>query len=89
MVQGFFDIFLSRVANQVNEHFKPGDIIEVKAVRRITETRSSDRSNIIFFARALQKLSDLGFLKLLERTNSNAPKKFKILSKINIEDQHE
>jgi len=83
MVQGFFETFLVQIARSINEKFNLGAVLEVKNLRRVLEIKSSDRSKIIFLARALQKLNDLGFLEYI---GHNSPKKFKVLSKISIDD---
>jgi hypothetical protein len=83
MVQGFFETFLLQIAQSINEKFSMGAILEVKHLRKAMEIKSSDRSKIIFLARALQKLNDLGFLEFVGR---NSPKKFKVTGKIPIDD---
>lgn len=83
MVQGFFETFLLQIAQSINEKFNLGAILEVKHLRKVMEIKSSDRSKIIFLARALQKLNDFGFLEYMGR---NSPKKFKVTSKIPIDE---
>jgi len=83
MVQGFFETFLLQIAQSINDKFNLGAVLEVKSLRRVLEIKSSDRSKIIFLARALQKLNDLGFLEYI---GHNSPKKFKVTVKIPIDE---
>jgi hypothetical protein len=83
MVEGFFETFLVDTARCINENVNAGTIIEVKHLRRFMDVGSKNRSKIIFLARALQKLSDLGYLEFVGK---NSPKKFRKNADIPIEE---
>ncbi|MHA1700621.1 MAG: hypothetical protein ACTSWN_17420 [Promethearchaeota archaeon] len=82
MITSFFKSFLIETAKTINNNFNLGFIIEVKHIRRVMNISSTNKSKIIFISRALQKLSDLGYLKYIGK---NSPKRFKITCKIPIE----
>ncbi|MFX0100178.1 MAG: hypothetical protein ACFFCS_11405 [Candidatus Hodarchaeota archaeon] len=74
MPEGFFKTFLISLADDINNKFKEGDLICVRKVRRVLDIPSTDRSKIIFIARALQKLKKFGYLVYVGR---HSPKKYK------------
>ncbi|MHA1683066.1 MAG: hypothetical protein ACTSUE_19160 [Promethearchaeota archaeon] len=74
MVEGYFQKFLIETSEIINKHFKDASILEVKHIRKAMDISSKNRSKIIFISRALQKLSNLGYLEYVGR---NSPKKFK------------
>ncbi len=83
MAEGFFETFLLQIARVIGEKFSTGAILECKHLRKILEIPSSNRSKIIFLSRALQKLSDFGYLEYIGR---NSPKKFKLSKRIPLDE---
>nr|MDO8112501.1 hypothetical protein [Candidatus Sigynarchaeota archaeon] len=72
---GFFTIFVKDVEKVINEHFNDGSIIEVKHVRRVMGIPSKNRSKTAFVARALDTLSENGFLEYLDQKTTKRYKK--------------
>ena len=60
---GFFLDLSRRIADAINAHFKDGQLLEVKNIRKIMDVKGSDRSAVIFFARVLGVFDRMGFLK--------------------------
>jgi hypothetical protein len=83
MVEGFFETFLVDTARCINENFNAGAILEVKHIRRFMDVGPKNRSKIIFLARALQKLADLGYIEFMGK---GSPKRFRKNSSIPIEE---
>ncbi len=74
----FQEEFLKKTINAINELIKNGVyIVNVRRIRRINKTKSSNRSDINFYWRSLEILEEKGFLKLFE---GSKPKKYEILS---------
>jgi len=55
--------------------------INVRRVRKCNAISSSERSKINFISRALDDLSNLGYLKYIGK---NSPKKYEILKKLDL-----
>lgn len=55
--------------------------VDVRRIRSCNSIPASDRSKIVFISRALEDLKECGYLKYLGR---NSPKKYEILSEIDL-----
>lgn len=74
MPAGFFSGFLVEVSRCINEKFTTDALIDVKVLRKAMDIPSSDRSKVIFLAKALQRLADAGYLEFVGR---NSPKRYR------------
>ena len=75
MGEGFFNLFLEKVVDAINENIQDESIIEVKHVRKIMDISPKNRSKTAFISRALQKLSDDGHLEYLGKGSAKKYKK--------------
>ncbi|OLS15951.1 MAG: hypothetical protein RBG13Loki_0402 [Promethearchaeota archaeon CR_4] len=78
---GYFSKILSETVDAINRCYEKNVThVNVGRIRKCTNVKSTDRSKIVFISRALDELSQAGFLEYLGK---NSPKTYQVKEKIN------
>jgi hypothetical protein len=77
---GYFSKILAETVDALNRCYEKNVTnVNVGRIRKCNKVKSTDRSKIVFISRALDELSNAGFLTYIGR---NSPKTYQVTNKI-------